>query len=113
MILDNKDNLNQRQQKLQARNLTYKTVVSIDDLLCYLMGLETPYDVASELDLPEEFLKNAINYFKTQYPKSFEYKGYVVIFSNTVNFYKNGIVKSVWNVPAIKIKIITQPCWRR
>ncbi|WP_258115612.1 ImmA/IrrE family metallo-endopeptidase [Levilactobacillus yiduensis] len=95
MILD-KDNLNQRKQELQARNLTYKAVVSIDDLLrCYLMGLETPYDVASELDLPEEFLKNAIDYFKTQYSKPFEYKGYVVIFSDTVNFYKNSIVKSV------------------
>lgn len=88
VILD-KDDLAQRKQELQARNLTYKAIVSLDDLLrCYLMGLQTPFEVSNELDLPEEFLENAIDYFKTQFDGSFKYKGYQVIISDTINFYK-------------------------
>ena len=95
IILDGSD-LGQRKQELQARNLTYKAVVSIDDLLrCYLMGLTSPYDAASELDLPEEFLENAIAYFHTQYPNPFTYKGYEAIFSDTVNFYKIDTAKTM------------------
>lgn len=88
-VIVDKDDCNQRKQELQARHLTYKTVVSLDDLLhCYLLGLQSPYEVASELDLPEDFLKNAISYFKTQFDDSFYYRGYQVVFSDTVNFYK-------------------------
>lgn len=95
VILD-KDNLSQRKQELQARHLTYKAIVSMDDLLhCYKLGLQTAYEIATELDLPEAFLKNAIAYFKTQLGEHCKYKGYEVVISDTINFYKIGTAKTM------------------
>lgn len=95
VILD-KDNLMERKQELQARHLTYKSIISMADLLrCYEMGLQSSYEIANELDLPEGFLKNAIEYFKTQLGEYSHYKGYDVVISDTINFYKSGSAKTM------------------
>ncbi len=87
VILDQK-NLNNRKQEVQARGLAYKTVISMDDLLhCYKIGLRLDYEVAEELDIPVEFLNNAIAYFKTQLGESSTYKGYKVVINDTITFY--------------------------
>ncbi|MDT7019334.1 ImmA/IrrE family metallo-endopeptidase [Levilactobacillus namurensis] len=93
VILDQQD-LSNRKQELQARRLAYKTIISMDDLLhCYQMGLQYDYEIADELDVPVDFLKNAIEYFKTQLGEESTYKGYKVVISDTINFYPESVVK--------------------
>lgn len=87
VILDQKD-INNKKQEVQARSLAYKAIVSMDDLLyCYKMGLRFDYEVAEELEIPVEFLNNAISYFKTQLGESSTYKGYKVVINDTITFY--------------------------
>lgn len=87
VILDQKD-IGNCKQEAQARGLAYKAVISMDDLLhCYKIGLQFDYEVAEELDVPVEFLNNAIAYFKTQLGESSTYKGYKVVINDTINFY--------------------------
>ncbi len=88
VIVDQKQ-LNNRKQELLARRLAYKSAISIDDLIkCYNLGLQTNYEIAAELELPEDFVLNAINYFKTQMSNGTVYKGYRVNLSNTITFTK-------------------------
>ena len=88
-VIVNQSQLRNRKQELQARRLAYKAVISIDDLIrCYNLGLQTNYEVADELDLPEDFVLNAINYFRTQLNDGDVYKGYRIHTSGPLAFTK-------------------------
>lgn len=85
-------------QENTARALTYKELVPLSDLFeCYQLGLTTEYDIAAELDVPQEFLHNAIMYFKgsTENPIDLG-NGYMCTINDTISFYKisdNNIAK--------------------
>lgn len=88
-VIVNQKQLEHRKQELLARRLAYKAVISMDDLIkCYKLGLQTNYEVASELDLPEKFVLNAIEYFKTQITNGDTYKGYQINIGSTITFTK-------------------------
>lgn len=88
-VIVNQKQLDHRKQELLARRLAYKSAISMDDLIrCYDLGLQTTYEVASELELPEDFVKNAIEYFKTQISNGDTYKGYQIHIGSTISFTK-------------------------
>lgn len=88
-VILNQSQLENRKQELLARRLAYKAIISIDDLIhCYNLGLQNTYEIANELDLPEKFVLNAIDYFKTQLVDEEVYKGYRVFVNGTISFSK-------------------------
>lgn len=77
-------------QENKARGLAYKELVTMYDLFCcYNQGLNSEYEIAEELDLPQEFLHNAIQYFKdvTSGPIKLD-NGYIATINDTIEFYK-------------------------
>lgn len=89
-VIVNQKQLQNRKQELLARRLAYKSAISIDDLIrCYELGLQTNYEVASELELPEDFVVNALEYFKTQIADGDTYKGYQIHTGSTISFTKD------------------------
>lgn len=96
-VILNQSQKKNRRQELTARRLTYKAAISVDDLIrCYKLGLQMPYEVSDELDLPEDFVKNAIEYFKTQLQNGGKYNGYTIKIGTTISF-----IKSTGNALAI------------
>ncbi|WNN65816.1 hypothetical protein [Levilactobacillus namurensis] len=88
-VILNQSQLKNRRQELLARRLAYKAIISIDDLIhCYNLGLQSNYEVAEELELPEGFVLNAINYFKTQLTDGDIYKGYRIHTTGPLSFTK-------------------------
>lgn len=89
-VIVNQKQLDHRKQELLARRLSYKAAISMDDLIkCYKLNLQTNYEIASELELPEDFVKNAIEYFKTQIADGDTYKGYRIHLGSTITFTKD------------------------
>lgn len=86
-VIVNQKQLDHRKQELLARRLAYKSAITMEDLLkCYKLGLQTTYEIASELELPEDFVLNAIEYFKTQISDGDTYKGYKINLGTTITF---------------------------
>jgi len=56
------------------------------------LGLQTSWEIAEELQLPPEFIQNALEYFKTVLKPEFtyhtQYGDYKVVVGSTINFYK-------------------------
>lgn len=82
-----------RRQELIARHLSYKELVTIDDLIdCWHCGLTEPWEIADHLDVSVAFLNDAITYLKGIYPAEFctktEYGRYRVIVNGTFHFSK-------------------------
>ncbi len=91
-VILNQDKHENAKQENKARTLTYKEMVTIDDLYdCYRHGITSEFEVAEELDVPQEFLHNAIEYFKENSNEPIKMKngGYATI-NETINFYKVG-----------------------
>lgn len=89
-VILNQAQLSNRRQELLARRLTYKSAISVEDLIrCYNLGLQLNYEIANELDLPAEFVKNAIEYFKTQLHNGESYDGYMINIGTTIDFIKD------------------------
>lgn len=89
VIVNQKSRENIKQENL-ARGLTYKKLISLEDLFnCYEQGLNSEYEIAEELDVPQEFLHNAIQYFKDTYGTQVKMKnGYTAVIAETISFYK-------------------------
>jgi len=79
-ILDQTDIKNLKQE-YRAKGWAYKRLISIECLInTYLMGLSTPYEMAEFLNITEEFLHEAITYYKDKYGLYHEVAGYLVCF---------------------------------
>lgn len=88
-VIVNQSQLNNRRQEQLARSLTYKHMLSFDDILnCYNHEIYELAEIATELDLPAEFIKNALEYFKTQIGTHGRYKNYEVTIGSTITFHK-------------------------
>jgi hypothetical protein len=89
-VILKQNSTDQIKQENKARGLTYKQLVTMDQLFeCYIAGTESEYEIAEELDVPQEFLHNAIEYFKetTDGPIKLD-NGYIAIINDTIQFYK-------------------------
>lgn len=70
-ILDQTSTAN-RKQEYKARIWAYREMISPDDLFsAFQYGCRNRYEIAEYIGVTEEFLEDALNYFKTQYPDGY------------------------------------------
>ena len=70
-ILDQSSTAN-RKQEYKARIWAYREMISPDDLFsAFRYGCRNRYEIAEYIGVTEEFLEEALNYFKTQYPDGY------------------------------------------
>lgn len=89
-VILNSDDSDDVKQENKARSLAYKELITMDDLFeWYQKGDTTEFELAEDLDLPQEFVHNAIQYFKTSYDQPIQLdNGYIATINDTIQFYK-------------------------
>lgn len=91
-VILNQNNHDSAKQENKARALSYKELITMEGLYdCYHKGLRSEFEIAEELDVPQKFLHNAIEYFKENSGDPIKMKngGYATI-NETIKFYKVG-----------------------
>lgn len=79
-ILDQEKHAN-RKQELQARNISYENIVSLEKLIaCSEANLSNHYECAEFLNVSVETLKNALAYYQQKYGYTYFYKGRIFEF---------------------------------
>lgn len=79
-ILD-QNKIENRKQERRARGWAYELQVPIDALLeAYWAGIGSRYELAEFLDVPENFLQDALEYYKEKYGNCIGYHNYYINF---------------------------------
>lgn len=79
-ILDEKD-ADARKQELQARMWAYDLQIGLAGIVsAKRAGCTTVYEAAEYLDVPEDFLKDAIQAYRSRYGEQIPYHGCIVCF---------------------------------
>jgi Zn-dependent peptidase ImmA (M78 family) len=77
----NQDNINNRKQEHQARNVAYDLMVGLEGIIAsYKAGCRNTFEIADYLDVTEDFLRSAIDCYRSKYGLMAKVKGYVVYF---------------------------------
>lgn len=75
------ETITDRQQELQARKIGCFRIVTIDNLiLCYEKGIQTPWDIADELEVTTSCVIDAFEYIRMTKGVSFYHKNHLVHF---------------------------------
>lgn len=83
-ILD-QTKIENRKQERRARAWGYEQLVGIIDLVnAYKEGVRSRYELADHLDVTEEFIEDAINYYKEKYGLLYEIDNYIIYFEPLV-----------------------------
>ncbi|MFS7001171.1 ImmA/IrrE family metallo-endopeptidase [Carnobacterium maltaromaticum] len=84
IIIDESIIDNAKQENL-ARRLTYERLLPLESIIrCYYDGLVYYHEVAEYLNIPEELLIDAVNYYKSTRGILFQYHNYLLVFGNTI-----------------------------
>lgn len=84
IIIDESIIDNAKQENL-ARRLTYEHLLPLESIIrCYYDGLVYYHEVAEYLNIPEELLIEAVNYYKSTRGILFQYHNYLLVFGNTI-----------------------------
>ncbi|AVP54490.1 hypothetical protein OR62_05375 [Clostridium tetani] len=76
-------------QEVRARRWSYEKLIGIIDLVnAYNNGARDKYTLADYLNVTEEFLEEAINYYKTKYGLYYEIDNYLIYFEPTLGVMK-------------------------
>lgn len=78
-ILDQKD-IRNKKQELIARKWAYKKLVPIEKLVEANLNQIKHYELAEYLNVTDEFLTEAILYYKSKYGMYINYKNYILMF---------------------------------
>lgn len=88
-ILDQSD-IRNRKQELRARRWAYKKLVGVNDLVnAYKAGVRNRYELAEYLHVTEDFIEEALKYYKQIY-------GLFVTLDNYVVYFEPLAVMEVW-----------------
>lgn len=69
-------------QELRARNWSYEKLVGVVDLInAYRKGVKSKYELAEFLDVPEWFLNEVIEHYKTKYGTYTIVDNYIIYFT--------------------------------
>ena len=69
----NQTSSNNRKQEYKARIWAYLKTISPKDLFsAFRIGCRNRYEIAEHIGVTEEFLDEALNYFKTKYPEGYK-----------------------------------------
>lgn len=80
-IIFNQHNLAAVKQEARARRWAYDRLLRIDDLIAaYEAGISSRAELAEYLNLTEDFIAQALTYFKTVNGSHLSRKGYIITF---------------------------------
>lgn len=70
-----------RKQEIQSRRWAYNRLIGLNGILkVYKAGCKTYHDMASYLDITEEFLSEALEYYKQKYGLCVSLDNYIIYF---------------------------------
>ncbi len=70
-----------RKQELQARLWAYDRLIGLNGIIrAYKEGCQDLYEMAEYLEVTENFLKNALDAYKSKYGENVEYEDYLITF---------------------------------
>lgn len=73
-------------EELKARAVAYDYLIGLDGIInSYNYGCTNKYEMAEFLDVTEEFLKEAINWYRSKYGTSILFKDYLITFIPTLS----------------------------
>ena len=79
-IIDQSSVMNRKQER-RARVWVYYLMLQFEDIIgAYEHGCQNRYDIAEYLNISEEFLQDAINYYKDKYGAYVAYDNYFIYF---------------------------------
>lgn len=79
-IIDQSSVMNRKQER-HARVWAYYLMLQFEDIIgAYEHGCQNRYDIAEYLNISEEFLQDAINYYKDKYGAYVAYDNYFIYF---------------------------------
>lgn len=79
-IIDQSSVMNRKQER-RARVWAYYLMLQFEDIIrAYEHGCQSRYDIAEYLNISEEFLQDAINYYKDKYGAYVAYDNYFIYF---------------------------------
>lgn len=79
-IIDQSSVMNRKQER-RARVWAYYLMLQFEDIIqAYEHGCQSRYDIAEYLNISEEFLQDAINYYKDKYGAYIAYDNYFIYF---------------------------------
>ena len=79
-IIDQSSVMNRKQER-RARVWAYYLMLQFEDIIrAYEHGCQSRYDIAEYLNISEEFLQDAINYYKDKYGSYVAYDNYFIYF---------------------------------
>lgn len=89
-VILKQDTSDKIKQENKARSLAYKSLVTLPDLFhAYNHGITSEYEAAEELDVTQEFLHEAVEYFKQVSDEPIKMdNGYTAVIGETIEFYK-------------------------
>lgn len=77
----NQSTVENRKQERKARAWSYNKLIGLSGILsCHRAGCHTLYEMAEHLDVTEDFLKEAIEYYKAKYGTFTRIDNYIIYF---------------------------------
>jgi len=88
-IILNQREITNRKQERRARAWGYEKLVSIQKLIdASKQGIRNKFELAEYLDVTEEYIEDAIKYYKSKYGLYFHYENYIIYFEPLAVFEK-------------------------
>ena len=95
-ILDQTSVENVKQER-KARIWAYEKQIGLQGLVdCFESRCRNEYEMAISLGVTEEFLKDAISYYRQKYGVSTNYQHYTIFFEPTLLIHKKSKGESTW-----------------
>lgn len=87
-IIDESD-INNAKQELKARRWGYEKLVPLENLInAYNSGARNKYEIASYLDVTEEFLDEAVSHYRKKFGTCCTYGSYTIYFEPCIGILK-------------------------
>ncbi len=87
--ITNQNKIENKKQELIARRWGYEQLIGIIDLInAYNYGCENKYEIAKYLNVTENFLSQALEYYSCKYENGYKIDRYWIDFNNGLNIFK-------------------------
>lgn len=87
--ITNQLKIKNKKQEVLARRWSYEQLVGIVDLInAHKHGCNTKYDVIEYLNITEDILENALNYYKCKYENGYKIDNYWINFNNGLEIFE-------------------------
>ena len=85
----NQNDVSNRKQELRARAWAYDKMIGLNGIIsAYKHGCRTKYDIAQFLDVTEDFLSDALQYYKSRFGICAKIDNYIIYFEPTLGVFE-------------------------